>query len=129
MDANVTIDVGNNVTKMLEALASKIGITVEQIYPMYVKQAVISGWTTIGVVVGLVTLFSIITTILMLSGKYSKDSESKEGFFVCGTVMFAITVFVIIIGSFETAGAIKKINNPEYYATKEIISEIQRLTP
>jgi len=47
MEANVSVDVGQNITGLLEKLAVQMGTTVDKVFPWYVNQAYIEGCTTI----------------------------------------------------------------------------------
>ena len=47
MDANVSIDLGKNTTELLEKLAQSLGMTVEKIFPYYVKQQAIEAYTAL----------------------------------------------------------------------------------
>ena len=43
MDANVSIDLGKNMTMLVQQLASQIGVMADKVFPWYIKQSVLEG--------------------------------------------------------------------------------------
>lgn len=117
----MNIDIGENIRQMLENLAASLGLTVQQVWPWMVKQAVLEGWMNI-----IIPLIG-----LLISGfiwyKASKHPWKKEnsdptewGFvgFLAGISFLVVLIVLAVIIQFS----ICMINNPEYYALKEIMN-------
>lgn len=41
---NASIDIGDNITSLIEKLAQKMGTAADQVFPWYVKQQIIEGY-------------------------------------------------------------------------------------
>jgi hypothetical protein len=63
VDAGVALDVGENITMLIEKLAAQIGTTVDQIFPWYVKQQVVEGYTAVAIVLGFLALSAILIMV------------------------------------------------------------------
>jgi hypothetical protein len=125
MDANVTIDVGNNISNMLTQLANKLGMTAETVFPWYVKQAYLEGVGTL-CVFAVILLFCVISfgVSVYATRKHIDESVSTGASFV-GIILMCV---FIMIGSLEIPNAVCKIYNPEKAALTEIIQDVSRLT-
>ena len=65
MDVNAKVDIGQNLTSLLERLAQQIGTTADKVFPWYVQQAYIEGVTTL-VAVAVLLIASIVTLSISL---------------------------------------------------------------
>ena len=119
------IDVGPNVTSMLERLAEQIGVTADKVFPWYVQQAYLEGVTT------LVT-FAIIYLVLLIFGIWfwRKADFTKYDWNVTALgaiIVTFITLFVSIPASIEGVKAARQILNPNYYAMKMLTYDIGKM--
>jgi len=122
---NVSLDAGENIKELLQQLANQIGVTVDKIFPWYVKQEVIEGYTSLF----LLTFFSIIGIILLIVSLIKADFDKGNGYIVSLIVSCIILFSCCLAGSTELSDMIGKINNPEFFATKSLIYDISRLKP
>ena len=111
--------VGGKALDLLAQLASKIGVTVQELYPCIEKQVQLEGviglWVT-GILIVLAILFIILAILL-------KD-ETGVPFAIIGAVTLIAS---IIIGATEMSGSITKIKNPKYHAAQRIIDMARKL--
>jgi hypothetical protein len=128
-----TVDLGNNVSSLLQKLADKIGITVDKIFPYYVKQAKIEGYTILITVLTIFTL--LITTEIILRTKNRKfrakikqedrylyrDTSILEGFEIANVICLAV---IVIVGVISIQYIFGHIANPEYYAMQNLIGSV-----
>ena len=121
MEANVSVDVGQNITGLLEKLATQIGTTVDKVFPWYVQQVYIEGWTTI-----LLTILFLFVGIMFLLICYKitdKFQEENIGI-LFGGAGGCIIFLVLLIGVIESGKAISQIMNPNYHAMKMITKDV-----
>lgn len=121
MDVNV--DIGGNLTTLLQQLAQQIGTTVDKIYPWYVQQAYVEGLTTLVMVVVLFFVFGV-ALIVSLANLKNNDDVYGPIAFISGMAL-AIT---LSIGTFEGVDAARKLMNPNYYAMQKLTVHVGNLT-
>ena len=123
MDLNTTIDIGKNMTDLLEKLAMKIGTTADKIFPWYINQQFIDGITFIIV---MLILIMVSFSILYVSNKKAnyKGPGKYEVAAICSLIF---GVFAVVIFSLEINTALSKIFNPEYYAFKTLTRDLSHL--
>jgi hypothetical protein len=119
-----SIDIGDNITKLIEKLASQIGTTTDKVFPWYVKQQVIEGWCWIGCS-GFVFLAGLIVALCCIRPSlHEKDNESYVVAVVIGGILSATGLAFLLFGM---GGALTQIINPEYYALKSMTGDMARL--
>lgn len=123
MDVNASVDIGKNLTELVNKLAGQIGITGDKLFPWYVKQQIIEGYTYL-----CLSATSLIVGIILSVIFFKKEGQNKseyDGFIlvVCTFVVFLSFIFVV----FGSGNAVSQIINPEYHATKELISNLSKL--
>lgn len=120
---NATLDIGNNLTALISQLAMQIGTTTEQIFPLYVRQQIIEGWSMIGMLL----LSAAISAFLIIRFFKKANFCTGEGMppVVCGIILAiatglsAVPVVPISLG---------KILNPQYGAMKTLAHDIGTMT-
>ncbi|MBU2263233.1 hypothetical protein KJ750_01040 [Patescibacteria group bacterium] len=141
MDVKATVDVGQNtkellesaggtVSKLIEELANTLGMTVEKIFPYYIKQAYIKGltwlisWSIFEIVVLLITLISL--KLIFVYDKRDEEDFATAAGIVC---IISLIVFVIGVGvgAYNMADWIAMIKNPQYLAIQSLISDAGKL--
>lgn len=115
------LDVGPNLSQLLEQLASQIGTTVDVIFPWFVRQQVIEGITFLVI---LVVIVMISTAGLIVSLKKTKGEDAWLVGSMMGILVLALSTLVGAIGSQQ---AISQIYNPEFHAVKELTRQISLL--
>ena len=101
--------------KMLEVLANKLGTTAEHLWGILIKQAYITAWTDI------ILLISFII-ILFVFGKISFKFLADFDRILVSTII--VTVLGILMGNFIPE-IVNGFCNPEYWAFKNILSCIK----
>jgi len=124
MNLNASIDIGDNVTKLLTELAGKIGTTADKVFPWYVKQAVIEGWTFI---FAISFVLFIGTALIVLSWRKAtfdhNNGPNRYGVFLIIGIVFVSLAF--IIGVLASTWAAGNILNPEYAAMSTLLGQLQ----
>lgn len=124
MDANVTIDTGKNITTLIEKLASQIGVTAKEVFPWYVNQSIIEGYTFFGMLIG----FTLISFGLFIFGYYKTNKFNDDNWGILPVIAGGIILFCCLLeGSLETSSAISQIYNPNYHAMKNITYDISQM--
>jgi uncharacterized membrane protein YhaH (DUF805 family) len=126
-DYSVTanIDAGDNINSLIEKLAKQIGTTTDKIFPWYVKQNLITGYTH-----AIVILVLFISSIVVLMLTWHKaDFNSDKCFLECLitilSIIFIITLIAVTAGM--ASDIMNQIFNPEYGATQDIIKSISHM--
>jgi hypothetical protein len=133
VEVNATVDVGQNtkqlldqggnaVTKIIADLAKSLGMTVEKIFPYYVKQSYLQGLLYMYVWGGFEIILLIISIILF---KFYRVLTG-EGSTTAGVLaVIALIVFGIglVVGVFCLPSWITLIKNPEYDAIHRLIED------
>lgn len=124
-----SVDIGNNLTQLLEKLAHQIGVTADKIFPWYVQQVQIEGWTSIALFVLFLSIGLVLILIGCAWGKFGEHDEAPNKAWVAGligAIMSAITLFGMAI---DMKNEITKVMNPQYHAVKSITCDLARLKP
>lgn len=125
MDINATVDVGDNITGMLEKLAQQLGTTADKVFPWYVQQSILEGWTTIIWIAAALVLF---LAVFSISIRKAQFSYGKENVAMVVSIISGIALLVSLVGLFFGGPeAVRQINNPNYYAMKMMTQDIGRL--
>jgi hypothetical protein len=121
MDVNV--DIGKNLTSLLEKLAQQIGMTTEQIFPWYVQQAYVEGVTGLA---GLGLGICIFSVVLIFSHKKA-DWDNGNGHAWASLVSIFGLAAVLLFSCVGGMTSVRKMMNPNFYAMQEITIHIGRL--
>lgn len=124
-DITVTasVDIGKNITELLEKLANQIGTTADKVFPWYVTQQVIEGFSRI-TSSGIALLIGILLVVLSYK-KADWDKGNKDSILVVIGSIIAGVAFLIFIISLPLS--IAQIINPQYYALKSITYDMSLL--
>jgi len=116
------LDVGQNLTELLQRLAEKIGTTTDKIFPWYVKQQVLEGYTSIVIILSLLT-----ASIMIMAYNYKKANWSDSGFnqhstiTLAGSLVAVMIIFALILNGSEY---ITQILNPNYHALHNLLKDL-----
>lgn len=119
---DVTLDVGKNITGLIQQLATQIGVTADKVFPWYVKQSMIEGYSffIISMVIVIIALtFLFVSTFKRFSG------DTKSALAAISGVLFFFVLFANCLGGAEHYS---KIANPEYHAMKQMTYHIGKMT-
>jgi hypothetical protein len=110
----VVIDIGENITKVLDVLSSKLGTTADHLMQVYVRQTMIEGW---GFMIMSLLFIIILSVAIFFFNKKANFGVNDWNFhativFVCFLAAF-ITIIVFVCNATD---AYSKIVNPEAYA-------------
>lgn len=125
---DVSVDIGGNLTSLVERLAQQIGVTAEQVFPWYVQQAYIEGCVFL-------ILFAAILVLAISLFTWGAFRFDKEGF---GNALPSASFFLLLAGGLMLFGllmsaatglssAITKVANPNYHAMKMLTRDIGKL--
>ncbi|MBI4709366.1 MAG: hypothetical protein HY764_04145 [Candidatus Portnoybacteria bacterium] len=142
IEANATIDIGKDtkeileksgsaVMKKIEELARSLGMTVEKIYPFYIKQAYIKGLTSTIIWSGLNIFLFIICTVFWLASAAYNNKEKGDESFLCAVIAIIVLVISLIMAisiCCYLSDWIASIKNPEYTAIHQLIQDASSLS-
>lgn len=124
MDANVTLDVGSNITDLITKLATQVGVTADKVFPWYVKEAQIEGYTF----VAMITVCSILFSLMFFIG-IMKDKFTGETPYAFASLFGGLGLFVCVtLFSMGLSSAINKIYNPEKAAMSNLIYDLSKFS-
>ena len=116
------------VTKLLEQLAIKLGTTVEYLWQVIINQAQVQIqineiWMTYQMIAAIICGIFLVLTVLGL--KFSDDYDAKMGF---GRLAFISFVLGVIFIAFYVGNYTENITlrtNPEFWALQEILKNFK----
>lgn len=110
------------VYEYIDAIASNLGVAAEHVYGALLKQAVVSGVLSGGVV--MITLAAIVTYLIYLRRMHDMiERETDAG--VSAIILIASAGVLILILGAAAHNTVTAFYNPEYWALKEILSSIK----
>lgn len=118
------MDIGPNTASLIERLAAQLGMTVEQVFPWYVKQQIVSS-------VSLLIVATIITLLGFILWKICHDKTDRErttGYNIATLVGYFIMFIGALVLFFSCIGIASGLLIP-YPAFKSIVVDISRLKP
>ena len=109
------------VMKMIETLAVKLGTTGEHLWTVLVKQAYVNSWICIiGLSIGWIITVILCTITYKNSKKDSNFSDRYSMIILFLTILFSVTIVVTTCVSFPDI--ITGFVNPEYWAFSKLTS-------
>lgn len=129
MDANVTIvDVWQNLNKIIESIATKLEVTVDQLMQIYTKNAIIEGYSALisgAILIGIGSFVSWFSYKQWNNIKNSFDADASW------CITFAISAIITVIGSIiyfvNFPFILTQIINPQAYAITKIMTQFSSL--
>lgn len=111
-----------DLNQALEQLAQAFNTTVDKLYPMLIKQAYVSGvssillilfsWIVLGVVVHIFKKHGV------KKGSYNTLTSGTVGFIIATVLISIVTVLITMIAG---SNAITALINPEYWALTKVL--------
>jgi uncharacterized membrane protein len=118
-----SVDIGKNITELLEKLAGQIGTTADKVFPWYVTQQVIEGTMLLAT-----SCIAFIIGMLLMCLSFKKADWNRgnrySAFVVVGAFIAGLAFMVFIIG---LPTSVAQIINPEYYALKSMTCDMAML--
>jgi hypothetical protein len=121
----VALYVGDNVTTLIQQLATQIGVTADKVFPWYVTQMQLEG-----------LMFFFIVSILLLIflplfgvGVRKADWDKGNGAAWIALSSAILLLFVVIGVTAGSTVAITKLKNPELHAMRAMVEDVSRLVP
>jgi len=112
-----SIDVGDNVTKLITKLANQIGVTADKVFPWYVKQEVLYGWFHL-IILTIITIA--VARLCFYETKKNKNCQTNYAEYHC-TIAF---VFMLLVCFFGIPYFVTQICNPEYHVMDNLVSQL-----
>ena len=119
---DITIDVGEKITTLLEQLANQIGVTVEQVFPWLVRQQFLEAICNI-----IIYIFLLISLPIITYKAYNKTEEWEAPTIpgmICIISLIAFSV-VYMLCLVDMSNNITQIFNPEYHALKNLMEMVK----
>lgn len=114
-DPPTSVQITQEVMQRVDALASSMGMTAEQMWPYYVKQHTVEG--TIHIVVWV--LFFVCGTAFIITGLVlGRKRDDTWGYTLCGIIAVVTSVCLL-----SFVGLPKRLN-PEYYAIQSVVKHV-----
>lgn len=127
MKVEATVDVGGNLTSLVERLAQQIGTTADKVFPWYVEQAYLHGVTTlVAIAVALIvfgSLFAVSARFPWVKGNHDAPTPALFIGLASGAAL-AITVVLTFI---DGPRSVRQIMNPHFYAMQTLAEDIGRM--
>lgn len=120
---NVELDVGPNITSMLERLAEQLGTTADKVFPWYVNQAQIEGLTTLIGIAAFLVMSAAVFCAMAWKADYQKGNVPAIVSIPAGIILF----FSVLAVPAEGIDAVRKMMNPNYYAMTMLTKDIGRM--
>lgn len=115
--------------KGLTQVATQLGTTLPQLWEIMIKQQYVEAFQMFGVlIVSSISSYFFISKMLKAikeEGEGMEVNEAKDFILMVGAAVSGMFLLLGILGSFEGIG---QLINPEYYAIKDIVSQIGTLT-
>ena len=114
------VDIGNNLTNLLTKLAEKIGTSVDQVFPWYVTQSVVTGWIHI-----IIYLIFLIGSPIVFFKSYKKTDWDDGNIYSVLCVGSAVIFFCCLI--YTCAGLTSDISmviNPKFNAIQQLLKSL-----
>lgn len=131
MDTNtvtVITQFGEKVDGYINVLAAKAGMAAEHFWPVLLQQQVLEGWWGIGRILLCAIGCALAFWLLFRSLPCSNERYVNEKKFV-GCIIGAVAGLLLGIATClnlaDLGDSIAKINNPEYYAVKSLITMVK----
>lgn len=121
---NLNVDVGQNLTSLLEKLAQQIGTTADKVFPWYVQQALNEGVTGL-VALGIFTLLS--AAMVTFSIRFATRNSGHEAILPLSALSTAVLITNLLFGAIQGVESARKVMNPNYYAVKMLARDIGNL--
>lgn len=116
----------DNITKLIETLAAKLGTTAEYLWAVLIRQAPISATTSLILCLVFITLAAVYTKWLI---KKAKDDEldclDNESNFVIALVGGLLSIIGVIVIICLFSDIITGYFNPEYWALQKILDQLK----
>ena len=108
------------VMSRLDAVAAKIGVAAQHMWPVLVKQAQLGAYSAIAMTI--VVLLLVLTLVIAGFKMAGEKSDASE---ICFAIAAAISVATLLVMTVEMLNIIGGICNPEYMALKDLVAMLK----
>jgi len=110
--------------EMLKELAIKLGTTVDNLYPLFVKQSYVVGITNI-----LLMVFGVIVAIISwkLTIKVWKEGEGDPEYLIICLLPFIGVIAPTVVILINLQDTITAFVNPQYFAIQNILQQLSQM--
>lgn len=123
--------VGEQINSVINNLAEKLGVAVDKVYPMLIKQAYMDGIVSaIFMIIGIIMCIAPYIGYRIVTKKDKNDNYIAygwdEGWYGFGAIF--LIVFLIGLGLIFTniSITVNAFGNPEWYAIQQIINQLKK---
>lgn len=118
-----------NMAEFLEKLANKLGVTVEHLWRILIKQAYIDAIQSL---IFIAFVYSLLGLLYWCHKRFSKKNndgdtlydEYEEPLIIPMVIIFIVGIILFIVSIFSISNVINGLFNPEYWALHEILNSI-----
>lgn len=114
------------ITKYIDQLAQSLNVASEHVYEALIKQAMVSGITSIvwAVIFGIATVIVLCVGFMSAKREYDRYGFDHDVFM---TILFTLIAasFTVIPFGISVENALTALLNPEYWAIKEVLNAIK----
>jgi hypothetical protein len=118
-----SIDIGDNITKLIQQLAQRIGTTADKIFPWYVKQQIVSAYTDLAAFAIFLVILGVTFWKTYPKADFEDGNRNAVFAIISGALFLSALIFLMIC--FSTL--LSQIINPEYYAMKDLVGQLAEL--
>jgi len=114
----------DGITPAMKALADKFGTTVEHLYTVLCKQAIVDGvgyFIVCGICLFLMIGFGYVIKLIIKYGEEWGEADRLASYVIC----IIVVAICFIVCSTDAINGMKHVVNPEYYAVKEVLKNIK----
>jgi hypothetical protein len=117
----------NELTTLLESLASKLGTTTEYLWGVMIKQAPIDAFVGITlIIISFLLIIPYVRYIKWFAKNYQKcyDNDTEVGHWIAIVILAIILCIWLIISICDINNVVTALANPEYWALEQILNKI-----
>jgi hypothetical protein len=119
--------VADQITQIIDVIAEKLGVAVEMVYPMLMKQAQVEcgQYQVILWITGIAALLFVLSLIgLLIANNYCNDTLDLL-LVSCAIVTGLVVIIVGLIAAIELSNYLTALHNPDWWAVEYVLKLIK----
>lgn len=118
-----SVDIGKNITELVEKLAHQIGTTADKVFPWYVKQQVVEGVMFFALDLCALLMGMVLFFVFLRKADFTKETRQNV-FTIIGGIIMAGAGLILLLWATDAA---TKILNPNFFALKAMTGDMAKL--
>jgi hypothetical protein len=119
----LTVDVGKNITGLVEQLAQQLGVAADKVFPWYIQQAYLQGITEGVALIGALVFFGALFSIAIKRADFDDGNMWTPVCIVSGVAFVLALAMTFIAGPQQ----VRKVINPQFYAMQMLADDIGKI--